>query len=82
MRWVMILWWFASKKAPTMECQSGKNSRRKKSHQNDYFKPRKYFLNQENIISYPRLFLHYTKNFIGVQDVLSTCVKMKIYMQE
>ena len=28
----------------------------KKSHQNDYFKPRKYFLNPENIISYPRLF--------------------------
>ena len=65
-----------------MECQSGKNSRRKKSHQNDYFKPRNIFLNQENNISYPRLIYITAKTFICVQEVLNTCVNMKIYMQE
>ena len=53
-----------------------------KSHQNDYFKPRNYFSNQENNISYTRRIYITTTTFICVQGVLNTCVKMKIFMQE
>ena len=39
-------------------------------------------LNQENNISYPRFLNITARNFIHVHDVVNTCVKMKIYMQE
>ena len=48
------------------ECQSGKIQDVKKSHQNDYFKQRKYFLNQE------KLFL--IQDFFTLQqELLSVC---------
>ena len=59
-----------------MECQSGKNSRRKNQ------EPRNNFVNQENNISCPRLLCIAARTFIRTQDVLNTCVKMKICMQE
>ena len=65
----------------SMNCQSGKNSRHKKSHQTDNFKARNYFINQENDISCSRLLCIAARTF-RTQDVLNTCVKMKIYMQE
>ena len=39
-------------------------------------------LNQENNISYPRFLYITARNSIHVQDVVNTCVKMKIYMRE
>ena len=40
------------------------------------------FLNQENDIFNPRLLYITATNSIHVQDVVNTCVKMEIYMQE
>ena len=39
-------------------------------------------LNQENTIFNPRLLYITARNSIHVQDVVNTCVKMEIYMQE
>ena len=39
-------------------------------------------LNQENNIFNPRLLYITARNYIHVQDVVNTCVKMEIYMQE
>ena len=39
-------------------------------------------LNQENNIFNPRLLYITARNSIHVQDVVNTCVKMEIYMQE
>ena len=39
-------------------------------------------LNQENNIFNPRLLNITARNSIHVQDVVNTCVKMEIYMQE
>ena len=39
-------------------------------------------LNQENNISNPRLLYITARNPIHMQDVVNTCVKMEIYMQE
>ena len=55
-----------------MECQSGKI-------QNIENHTKTTVLNQENKISYPRLLYITARNSIYVQDVVNTCVKMKIY---
>ena len=58
-----------------MECQSGKNH-------NIENHTKTTVLNQENTISYPRFLYITARNSIHVQDVVNTCVKMKLYMQE
>ena len=64
----LLNWYSVTQEAVIMECQSGKNSRHRKSHQNDCFKPRKwYFLS--------KISLHYSKKFYQ-------CARLCKYMCE
>ena len=66
--WIMIkkiLNWESWNRLLVWNAKAEKNQDVEKSHQNDYFKPRKYFLDQENIISYPRL-LYITPRTLSV----------------